>query len=420
MKALVVEDNIAIQLVIKKLIEKKFAFKVETASNGIEALKLMDKPPRPDVIFLDVNMPHMNGAEFLKTIRQIEENRDIPVFVMTARNDKETIAELVKYKIVDYILKPFNHQYIVEKMNELLPVIRKRKRDLEKFGELEEVKTEAQQVVVLATADADFRLYLEHTLNRYVHFLPASDIRSATEHIRNHKPDYIVVVDDLTEGKETEVAEKIRAASPQIRLILSTSKSKEQFEDAIFFDGLLSKSKVKSDFRKEFLKTVLQKTPPSDKASELLDGIIKDLTNDVLRQSFRILANKRINIVSDKTVKDISSNLYGYFTIEDKSKSFSLEIRLVTLMKYVVALYGTLRGKKISEEEAISEFISVIETLGTKISDLLNEHGIQTKPGRIGIEQKDSTLTESACKIFRAFQTDTEEKFAFAVLFEEY
>jgi CheY-like chemotaxis protein len=84
------------------------------ARNGIEALKMLrgqevDKiEPAPIVILLDLNMPKMNGIEFLKEIRGNPEFSRMHVFVMTTSSEEIDKQEALQLGIQGYIVKPLN------------------------------------------------------------------------------------------------------------------------------------------------------------------------------------------------------------------------------------------------------------------------------------------------------------------------
>lgn len=100
-------DVISFERAIQKL---NFELELITAYNGLEALKILQNPSNhmPDIIILDLNMPRMNGIEFLKEIRKNEIFDPIQVFVMTTSNDdyEKNVAEM--YNISGYIIKPLN------------------------------------------------------------------------------------------------------------------------------------------------------------------------------------------------------------------------------------------------------------------------------------------------------------------------
>jgi CheY-like chemotaxis protein len=82
-RILVVDDEDSIRLLLRDELTEA-GYEVITASNGEEALALIEQS-KPDLITLDIKMPHMDGAEFLRRIRQI--HRDLPVVIFTAYDD---------------------------------------------------------------------------------------------------------------------------------------------------------------------------------------------------------------------------------------------------------------------------------------------------------------------------------------------
>ena len=78
-----------------------------TAMNGLEAIhKLSSEEVKPDLIFLDLNMPLMNGKQFLIACTELEKCKSIPVIILTTTSDKPSIEETIRLGAKDYITKP--------------------------------------------------------------------------------------------------------------------------------------------------------------------------------------------------------------------------------------------------------------------------------------------------------------------------
>jgi CheY-like chemotaxis protein len=110
---LLVEDDeldiISVQRTLKKL---DTDYDLYTAYNGKEALAMLTDskiPVIPDVILLDLNMPKMNGIEFLKAIRQNELFKHIKVFIMTTSAEQGDRVMAEQLGISGYIIKPLNY-----------------------------------------------------------------------------------------------------------------------------------------------------------------------------------------------------------------------------------------------------------------------------------------------------------------------
>ena len=82
---------------------------VETAADGMTALAIV-RARRPDVIFLDINMPGINGVDVLKSVKELDAT--IPVLMVTASADNALAAEAIKRGAFSYIPKPFDLKYL--------------------------------------------------------------------------------------------------------------------------------------------------------------------------------------------------------------------------------------------------------------------------------------------------------------------
>lgn len=79
---------------------------VVTQQNGEQLLHaLQNPPPTPHIIFLDINMPGMNGFEILEKVRAINKNRDLPVVMFSTTNNKEAIQTSMKLGASFYLPK---------------------------------------------------------------------------------------------------------------------------------------------------------------------------------------------------------------------------------------------------------------------------------------------------------------------------
>jgi CheY-like chemotaxis protein len=70
--------------------------------------------PRPGVILLDINMPKMNGIEFLKVVKEDKDLRTIPVVVLTTSQEESDLVASYKLGVAGYIVKPVDFRKFVE------------------------------------------------------------------------------------------------------------------------------------------------------------------------------------------------------------------------------------------------------------------------------------------------------------------
>jgi CheY-like chemotaxis protein len=101
---MVEDDPMEVVLVREILFEsEKYIYQIETVKDGVEALSYLsrrngyERVPVPDLILLDLNLPKMNGFDLLATIKQNEDWKTIPVFILTTsahEDDKEKALKL--------------------------------------------------------------------------------------------------------------------------------------------------------------------------------------------------------------------------------------------------------------------------------------------------------------------------------------
>ena len=115
---LIVEDHRALRVIMDNFLEK--SFKVETASNGYEALAWMNEGNIPEVIILDINMPNLGGIEFLSNIRTSGFFKDIPVVIVSGEEEGKVIERCLEIGINGYMRKPFNPKNLLAKIHLVL------------------------------------------------------------------------------------------------------------------------------------------------------------------------------------------------------------------------------------------------------------------------------------------------------------
>lgn len=122
MKILFIEDD-QVEIMKMKRTMNKLHLKHELifAENGDDALKFLHLSSRfPDIILLDLNMPRMNGNEFLKIVKQHETYKHIPVVVLTTSQNRDDMVECYSSGIAGYVTKPLKYEDYVEKIRKVL------------------------------------------------------------------------------------------------------------------------------------------------------------------------------------------------------------------------------------------------------------------------------------------------------------
>lgn len=120
-RILVVEDNLDNRRILVYRLKRIGDFEIVEASNGEEALAIVQTPPAPDLIFMDLKMPVMDGWEATKKIRSLELGKNIPIIALTAQAMAGDEQKALAAGCDDYLAKPIVDLSVVRsKMERLL------------------------------------------------------------------------------------------------------------------------------------------------------------------------------------------------------------------------------------------------------------------------------------------------------------
>ncbi len=116
-KILVIDDDRQTRELIAKVLTTN-EFEVLLAPGGREGIQVA-KMKHPNVILLDMNMPHFNGIQTCKAMKRLGEIKNIPVIFLTADQKQEDILEAIKAGGRDYIIKPFSPEEVIKRLQAL-------------------------------------------------------------------------------------------------------------------------------------------------------------------------------------------------------------------------------------------------------------------------------------------------------------
>jgi two-component system cell cycle response regulator len=117
-KILSVDDSHTIRLIVGAALMSYDCVLCE-ATNGEEGLAVA-KQEKPDLIILDISMPVMDGITMLTHLKEDPELRAIPVLMLTAVADHNSVMHIARLGVCDYLVKPFHEARLVEKVGRIL------------------------------------------------------------------------------------------------------------------------------------------------------------------------------------------------------------------------------------------------------------------------------------------------------------
>ncbi|MFH1161095.1 MAG: response regulator transcription factor [bacterium] len=117
-KILAIDDEKSIRFIIENTFNKDFD--VVTMTNGMDALFYLQSGNLPDVIICDLEMPVLNGIEFVKRIRESGFFEEIPLIMLSGKEESADKIKCFEMGADDYVLKPFNPRELLVRIKRRL------------------------------------------------------------------------------------------------------------------------------------------------------------------------------------------------------------------------------------------------------------------------------------------------------------
>lgn len=115
---LIIDDSNTNLVLLESLLERN-GYQVLSALSARDGIEVMEEN-MPDLIYLDLVMPEIDGLEFISIIRSKSEWKDIPVVILSAVTDEDIITRSMELGITGYITKPLNIHRIIELTKSIL------------------------------------------------------------------------------------------------------------------------------------------------------------------------------------------------------------------------------------------------------------------------------------------------------------
>ncbi len=117
---LIVDDSLSMRHVLSVAV-KKAGWMPVPARDGLEALDLIQRAAAPpDLVLLDIEMPRMDGFEFLSTVRSQKGRADLPIVMLTSRSGDKHRDKATALGVTDYMVKPFQEDALIRNIDRLV------------------------------------------------------------------------------------------------------------------------------------------------------------------------------------------------------------------------------------------------------------------------------------------------------------
>jgi DNA-binding response OmpR family regulator len=227
-KILVIEDDYDLSALIIRHLHSA-DYDVLNVGDAIQAVQFARKEI-PDLIILDLMIPGGGGLNVLERLKRLTETQGIPVIVLTGVDDAETKEKAMQAGAIEYLVKPYNAQELLESVEEHIAKQAEEKEESESSG-----------IILIVDNDADFAKTLAHDLERanYKTFI-AYDVDQGTRIAREQKPDLIILEILLPGGGGFTFFKNLKslAYTQNIPVIVLTAVEDEEYRQKMMQAGV--------------------------------------------------------------------------------------------------------------------------------------------------------------------------------------
>ena len=120
-KVLLIDDEPGQRRFLKKVFLEGGEYEVIEAMDGLDALNILLRDKlRPDLVLLDLAMPYIDGLEFIRIIKSKPELSNLPIVICSSVENAETVREIARHGIKDFLTKPVDKVALSKKVLSIL------------------------------------------------------------------------------------------------------------------------------------------------------------------------------------------------------------------------------------------------------------------------------------------------------------
>lgn len=412
-KVLIIEDQEISRKALKRILDRGFEFKIFEAANGIDGLDIADKEV-PDLVLLDIMMPLMDGREFLDAIRANPKLKHIPVIVLTTVNQRDVIYDMLKMGVSDYLLKPYDRDVILVKLNDFFAKTTMEKR--QKQAQKNSVDVYNKRILI-ASDDRKFQNYMSFLFKDR---LTVEQSFSGAECLKKYvelNPDIVCITPQLPVMDEVKTAKKLRDIDRinKSSLYYFSPDGKISEEAAEYYDDVLEATYNPVDFVKNFSGKVLG----LDSMESILEGILKHLHPAILKivkQSLSGAGTIELTELTTAEAGKVKEEMFSGVFLMERSDGLLINVTIIGSHNDLTSITKKAFQSMISTNDGvISDLSHFATTVALRLQTLLNKKGIATEKldAKVQLGQEDMKKIKYQMRIPLA--AGTGEKFIVSV-----
>jgi DNA-binding NarL/FixJ family response regulator len=222
MKILLVDDDLTFRVQLKRILENKSNFVIIEAEDGVSGLEFHQRE-KPDLIFLDYEMPNMNARQFLEKLRV--NDKAVPVVIITSHSNIEIVKNLIPFGIKDYIIKADLNTKLADRLEQILS----------------EQKSSKAINVLLIEDDLRYRTMMKRLLEKEfpVRVTEADDGQKGIDTIKGGDFDIVFLDFVLPALNGGQFLQKLREFNKSVPVVVITAYSDKKVIDDLLPYGII-------------------------------------------------------------------------------------------------------------------------------------------------------------------------------------
>ncbi len=361
MRVLIVDNDKITRLIISRLLKKKLTDDILEAENGLDALEIIEKN-KPELIFLDLSMPLMDGIETLEIIRSTDKFKNIPVIILSSNKDREKIAKLLELGISDYIVKPIDLTKAYQKISNLFEKIRDNSKSYQIFN----FSNPNKEKLLLVHPDRDFLINFNEQFGEIYNVIFAENGNAGYTFFTQYQPKIVLLGENIPIISEIQLAQKIKSIdiNKEIKIYYLGSQDISRYTE--LFIGKIPYTNDIKEFTRNFFTVLLSGQNLSKFLSNFIKQNILDFTLKTIISSIKTYTKQNINVIPLENLSTVPTEVLFQLDYTDKNARVSIIASLITGLNEALKI-GEYHYNQIIKLD--SDFLKSIETLLKGILD---------------------------------------------------
>jgi CheY-like chemotaxis protein len=414
MRLLIVDDDAPSRSILRALLKQHMHAQVIEAEDGAEALDAIQRTA-PDAVFLDLQMPVMDGLSVLEALREDPEYRSLPVVVMSAVGDGTAVKRAIGLGITDFLVKPLRPLSVDKRIVGLLGAIGRRPKPSRDAALAAPARAgeDGSRRILLVDADGNFRSFFAGLFEQEYEIVEAQNGVEALRALAGRPADVICIGTGLKLPTEHMLARRIRAMDHDhpVALFLCTDGVMPDAKELTDFDGVLHKTFVPDVFRKEFLEVALGDRDPRQVVMGLLSDRLRDDVVTAMRQTVGVTTRQETHLLDAAEAATTATEICASMELRGGPEVAQVDVRLAASRADVEHLAERMGGSPPTDAAgAGAAFGELLKTVAARVVSTLGAQGVALTIGVPTIAEAPAAVEPDPWRVVLAFETDGKER----------